>query len=86
MTLTRRSLVPAERGHSARCERFNVTTAVLFVGITPPEWNERCYSEHYLLGAYLLNAGAATPKVLLPNAFMVHDLALVDGWRTLLDM
>jgi hypothetical protein len=33
----------------------------------------------HLLGAYLLNAGAATPKVLLPNAFMVHDLALVDG-------
>jgi hypothetical protein len=35
---------------------------------------------------YLLNAGAATPKVLLPNAFIVHDLALVDGWRTLLDI
>ena len=33
----------------------------------------------HLLGAHLLNAGAATPKVLLPNAFMVHDLALVDG-------
>jgi hypothetical protein len=40
----------------------------------------------HLLGAYLLNAGAATPKVLLPNAFIVQDLALVDGCRTLLDI
>jgi hypothetical protein len=56
------------------------------VGITPPEWNDRYYSEQYLLGGYLLNAGAARPKVLLPNAFIVHDLALVDGWRTLLDI
>jgi hypothetical protein len=70
------------RGHSARCERFTITAAVLFVGITFPEGNERYYSERYLLGAYLLNAGAATPKVLLPNAFIVHDLALVEGWRT----
>jgi hypothetical protein len=46
----------------------------------PPGWNDRYYSEQYLLlvslGAYLLNAGAATPKVLLPNAFIVHDLGL----------
>jgi hypothetical protein len=52
----------------------------------PPEWNDRYYSEQYLLGTYLLNSGAATPKVLLPDAFIVHDLALVDSFRTLLDI
>jgi hypothetical protein len=39
----------------------------------------------HLLGAYLLNAAAATPKVLLPNAFIVQDLAF-DGCGTLLDI
>jgi methyltransferase family protein len=50
----------------------------------PPEWNDRYYSEQYLLGAYLLNSGGATRKVLLPDAFIVHDLTLVDSCRTLL--
>jgi hypothetical protein len=40
----------------------------------------------HLLGVYFLNAGAATQKVLLPNAFIVHDLALVDGCRARLDI
>jgi Methyltransferase domain len=52
----------------------------------PPEWNDRYYSEQYLLGAHLLSAGASTSKILLPNAFIVHDLALVDSCRPLLEI
>ncbi|HEY1471590.1 MAG TPA: class I SAM-dependent methyltransferase [Candidatus Acidoferrum sp.] len=52
----------------------------------PPEWNDRYYSEQYLLGTYLLNSGGTTPKVLLPNAFIVHDPASVDSCRPLLDI
>ena len=44
----------------------------------PPEWNGRYYSEQYLLAAYLLGAGASRVKVLLPNAFIVHDQELAD--------
>ena len=38
----------------------------------PPEWADRFYSEQYLLGCYLL-AGHLDLRVLLPNAFVVHD-------------
>jgi len=40
----------------------------------------------YLLGTYLLNSGGATRKVLLPDAFAVHDLALVESCKTLFDI
>ena len=48
--------VRPESGGSATAGRdreFNITAAVLFVGITSFKWNERYYSEHYLLGALI---------------------------------
>ena len=52
----------------------------------PPEWNGRYYSEQYLLGAYLLGAGASSAKVLLPNAFIVHDHDLAGSCKPLLEI
>jgi hypothetical protein len=43
-----------------------------------PEWNDRYYSEQYMLGAYLLGDGAGKVKVLLPNAFVIRDRALAQ--------
>jgi hypothetical protein len=46
----------------------------------PPEWEDRYYSEQYLLAAYLLGGGNRT-RILLPNAFVSRDpeLAAVLG-------
>jgi hypothetical protein len=52
----------------------------------PPEWNGRYYSEQYMLGAYLLSTGASSPKVLLPNAFIVRDHDLAQNCGSLLDI
>jgi hypothetical protein len=52
----------------------------------PPEWNDRYYSEQYLLGAYLLGTGAPSAKVLLPNAFIVHDRELAGNCKPLLEI
>jgi hypothetical protein len=41
----------------------------------PPEWNDRFYSEQYLLAAWLLGGGRSV-SVELPNAFISHDQAL----------
>jgi hypothetical protein len=41
----------------------------------PPEWNERYYSEQYLLAAWLL-AGGRTVTVELPNMFISNDESL----------
>ena len=52
----------------------------------PPEWNGRYYSEQYMLGAYLLSTRASSPKVLLPNAFIVRDRDLAQNCGPLLDI
>jgi Methyltransferase domain len=52
----------------------------------PPEWNDRYYSEQYLLGAYLLGTGTPGAKVLLPNAFIAHDRELAENCRPLLEI
>jgi len=52
----------------------------------PPEWNERYYSEQYLLGTYLLSVGASRLKVLLPNAFIVRDRDLAENCAPLLEI
>jgi hypothetical protein len=52
----------------------------------PPEWNNRYYSEQYLLAAYLLGVGVPQVKVLLPNAFIVHDRELVDVCQPFLEI
>lgn len=52
----------------------------------PPDWNERYYSEQYLLGVYLVTAGPSTAKVLLPNAFIVHDRALAESCAPLIEI
>jgi len=52
----------------------------------PPEWNDRYYSEQYLLAAYLLGAGVSRVKILLPNAFIVHDQELTDICQPLLEI
>jgi hypothetical protein len=41
----------------------------------PPGWEDRWYSEQYLLAAYLLG-GAAGMRVMLPNAFVSADAEL----------
>jgi len=41
-----------------------------------PAWANQYYSEQYLLGAYLLGADISKVKILLPNAFIVHDREL----------
>ena len=41
-----------------------------------PEWADQYYSEQYLLGSYLLGADTSKVKILLPNAFIVHDREL----------
>jgi hypothetical protein len=41
-----------------------------------PAWANQYYSEQYLLGAYLLGADTLKVKILLPNAFIVHDREL----------
>lgn len=52
----------------------------------PPAWNDRYYSEQYLLGSYLLGDGASRLKVLLPNAFVVHDRELAEICKPLLEI
>ena len=52
----------------------------------PHEWNDRYYSEQYLLGAYILGAGASGPKVLLPNRLIVHDRELAECCQPLLEI
>jgi hypothetical protein len=43
----------------------------------PAEWNNRFYSEQYLLAAWLLG-GSAGLRIELPNAFIAHDADLKD--------
>jgi hypothetical protein len=43
-------------------------------------------SEPYLLGAYLLGALASSPKVLLPNKFIVLDRDLAECCQPLADI
>ena len=43
----------------------------------PPEWNNRYYSEQYVLAAYLL-AGTEKFDVLLPNSFISRDTQLMS--------
>jgi predicted O-methyltransferase YrrM len=52
----------------------------------PPEWNDRYYSEQYLLAAYLLGAGASGVKILMPNAYIVHDRDLAEYCKPLLEI
>jgi len=51
-----------------------------------PEWRDRFYSEQYLLGTFLLAAGASRVKVLMPNAFVVRDSALAQMCKPLLEI
>jgi hypothetical protein len=44
----------------------------------PPEWNDRYYSEQYLLGTYLLGSGVGKVAILLPNAFVIQDPELAQ--------
>jgi hypothetical protein len=50
------------------------------------EWADRYYTEQYLLGTYLLTAGASKVKFLLPNAFVVHDRELARICSPLLEI
>jgi hypothetical protein len=50
------------------------------------EWADRHYSQQYLLGSYLLGAGASKVKVLLANAFVVHDRELARICAPLLEI
>jgi hypothetical protein len=52
----------------------------------PPEWNDRYYSEQYMLAAYLLGPGASRFRILLPNAFIVHDQNLANICQPLLEI
>ena len=52
----------------------------------PPAWASRSYSEQYLLGAYLLGDGGAKIEILMPNAFVAGDSALVQVCAPLLEM
>jgi predicted O-methyltransferase YrrM len=45
----------------------------------PPEWQDRYYSEQYLLAAYLLGNRSEKLTVLLPNAFVIQDRELVQA-------
>ncbi len=51
-----------------------------------PDWNDRYYSEQYLLAAYLLGAGTSGVKILMANAFIVHDRDLAEYCRPLLEI
>ena len=51
-----------------------------------PDWNGRYYSEQYLLAAYLLGGGASVVKILMPNAFIVHDRDLAEHCKPLLEI
>ena len=51
-----------------------------------PEWNDRYYSEQYLLGSYLLGGGGLNIRVLLPNAFVVRDPELAGICRPFLEI
>ena len=44
----------------------------------PAEWNDRYYSEQYLLGTYLLSTKGSGIKILLPNGFIVRDRNLAE--------
>lgn len=50
----------------------------------PANWNARYYSEQDLLGAFLLGAGTQGARILLPNAFIVHDRDLAGNCEPLL--
>jgi hypothetical protein len=52
----------------------------------PAEWNDRYYSEQYLLGTYLLSTKASGIKVLLPNGFIVRDRNLAESCAPLLEI
>jgi predicted O-methyltransferase YrrM len=49
-----------------------------------PEWEDRWYSEQYLLAAYILG-GASRMRVVLPNAFVSADAELLRVTRPLWD-
>jgi hypothetical protein len=51
-----------------------------------PDWNDRYYSEQYLLAAYLLGGGASKVKILMPNAFIVQDHDLAEHCKPLLEI
>jgi predicted O-methyltransferase YrrM len=44
----------------------------------PPEWQDRYYSEQYLLATYLLGSRPEKVKILLPNAFVIQDRELAQ--------
>lgn len=50
----------------------------------PPEWEERWYSEQYVLAAYVLG-GASRMRIVLPNAFVSADDELLGVTRSLWD-
>ena len=52
----------------------------------PSDWNDRYYSEQYMLAAYLLGAGASSVRILMPNAFIVHDRDLAEYCKPLLEI
>lgn len=52
----------------------------------PPIWNDRYYSEQYLLAAYLLGDGSSDVKILIPNAFIVHDRDLAEYCKPLMEI
>src|SRR5215469_727604 len=52
----------------------------------PPEWGNRYYSEQYMLAAYLLGAEVSKVRILLPNAFIVHDPDLAQVCQPLLEI
>jgi hypothetical protein len=52
----------------------------------PAAWNDRYYSEQYLLAAYLLGAGPTGVKILMPNAYIVHDHDLAEYCKPLLEI
>jgi hypothetical protein len=52
----------------------------------PPIWNDRYYSEQYLLAAFLLGDRSSDVKILLPNAFIVHDRDLAEHCKPLMEI